>query len=72
MRFRYADLGGLIVCLFLWQQVMRQIERVGNDCRYDGARDNGGDQRRILRLVDDAVRCRSSLSSRAFSMAITA
>src|SRR6516165_3644330 len=40
----------------LGQQVARQIEGVGDDGGNDRARDYGGDQRRVLALVDDPAR----------------
>ncbi len=51
-----GPLGGRAFRLRLRQQMVRQIERVGNDRRDDGARDDGGNQRRVLALIDDPVR----------------
>jgi len=38
------------------QQMTRKIDRVGNQCRDDGAADDGSNECRILRLTNDAVR----------------
>jgi len=40
---------------FALQQMTRHEEGIRNHCRNNSAADHGGDQERILGLIDDAV-----------------